>query len=67
MAHEQRTVTRAEFGQNLHEKAKDRAFMGDIQPLLRPDIQYDAPAALDLVRAKIVSILPGDPWRGATT
>ena len=57
-------VSRAQFEQNLHEKESDRAFLSDIEPLLRPGLAYDAAAAIDVVRRSLIELLPGDPWRG---
>lgn len=59
------SVSRAEFEANLHGKESDDAFMSDIGPLLRPGIEYSSSIAMDRVRAEIVSLLPGEPWRGS--
>lgn len=67
MKHEKHTVSRAEFERNLHEKALDAAFLGDLTPLLAGNVLYDSGAALDLVRERIVARLPGEPWRGVTS
>jgi len=58
------SVSRAQFEQNLHYKQTDRAFLEDVKPLLRADVDYDAAVAIKLVREAIVSMLPGSPWRG---
>jgi len=65
MNHEGHSVSRAQFEQNLHEKESDRDFMDDMMPLLRPSLRYDAVAAISLVRAELIGLLPGAPWRGA--
>ncbi len=64
MKHEGHAVSRAQFEQNLHEKQSDPAFLGDVKPMLRPDIQYDAETALAQVRKTLIERLPGAPWRG---
>lgn len=56
-------VSRAQFEANLHKKRTDKAFLNDIYPLLRPGLEYDSTAALDIVRRALIGILPGDPWR----
>ena len=58
-------LSRAEFEANLHGKESDDAFMSDIGPLLRPGIEYSPSIAIDRVRATIISLLPGEPWRGS--
>lgn len=57
-------VTRAEFERNLGAKARDRAFLGDVRPMLAPGLDYDPGDALDLVRREFVARLPGAPWKG---
>ena len=42
MRREGHSVSRAQFEQNLHDKESDPAFLEDIKPLLRADVQYDA-------------------------
>lgn len=64
MQREGHSVSRAEFEANLHGKESDDAFMSDIGPLLRPGIEYSPVTAMDRVRSTIVSLLPGEPWRG---
>jgi predicted nucleotidyltransferase component of viral defense system len=64
MKHEGHTVSRAQFEQNLYDKQSDPAFLQDIKPLLRPDIDYDAEQAMTLVRNQLIERLPGGPWRG---
>ncbi|MBI3458621.1 MAG: nucleotidyl transferase AbiEii/AbiGii toxin family protein [Candidatus Rokubacteria bacterium] len=56
-------VTRAEFERNLAAKARDRAFLGDVRPMLAPEIDYDPLAAIDLVSREFVRRLPGAPWK----
>jgi predicted nucleotidyltransferase component of viral defense system len=64
LAQEGRTVTRAQFEENLSGKRKDPDFRGDVGPLLRPGYAWDFEAALDAVLKKLVALLPGEPWKG---
>ncbi len=64
MEAEGRRVTRAQFERDLAAKAEDRAFLGDVQPMLAPDVVYDPLAAIDMVQAEFVARLPGAPWKG---
>ena len=66
MAEGGHTVTRAQFERNLHEKARSRGFRRDIRPLLRPDSNqdFDIDEALDVVRERLIRMLPGEPWQG---
>lgn len=57
-------ITRAQFEANLAAKLEDPAFVGDLGPLLREEIAYDAAKAAALVREKLLSLLPGEPWKG---
>ena len=65
LARSKHTVSRAQFEANLAAKLSTTEFVGDITPLLRQDIGYDAAEAGELVAAKLVSQLPGSPWKGA--
>ncbi len=59
-------VSRAEFEENLAAKLDDPAFTGDIGPLLAPGIEaaYDVADAGAHVGRALVSLLPGEPWKG---
>ncbi len=57
-------VTRAQFERDRAAKAQDRAFLGDVQPMLAPGVVYDPLVALAMVRAEFVARLPGAPWKG---
>jgi predicted nucleotidyltransferase component of viral defense system len=58
------SISRAQFEQNIYEKQSDRAFLEDIQPLLRADLDYDPGLAMKRVRESLIEKLPGAPWRG---
>ncbi|MBL0941924.1 MAG: nucleotidyl transferase AbiEii/AbiGii toxin family protein [Alphaproteobacteria bacterium] len=57
-------VSRAEFEENMTYKLQDAVFRDDIVLLLAADLTYDQLNAYRLVYEKIISNLPGDPWRG---
>lgn len=59
-------VSRARFEANLHEKRGHPSFRADIQPLLRPHTGWDFDAAMDLVLARLVALVPGEPWKGSS-
>jgi len=65
LAEEGRTVTRAQFEENLAGKRVDPDFRDDVGPLLRPGFSWDFEAALDAVLQKLVALLAGEPWKGA--
>ena len=65
MAEEDNAVTRAQFEANLNQKAADRDFRGDMLPLLRPGVTWDFDRAMATVLTHLVTLLPGDPWKGA--
>lgn len=58
------SVSRAQFEANLAEKSENRTFHDDIQPLFAPGTDYDPQTALAVVMERLVSKLPGDPWKG---
>jgi predicted nucleotidyltransferase component of viral defense system len=62
--HQGLSISRAQFEENLYHKENDAAFLKDITPLLRPEIQYDPQAAIQSVKKFLIELLPGDPWRG---
>lgn len=65
MAHQKVTVTRAQYESNLHKKIQDKAFTGDIIPLLSAGApQFDPGEAAQKVQQKLLSLLPGDAWKG---
>lgn len=64
MASDGAAVTRAMFEANLSEKVASAAFRSDVLPLLRDGDVYAVDAAGDLVLDRLVSRLPGEPWRG---
>ena len=57
-------VSRAEFEANLHEKRGASLFRSDMEPLLHPGTAWDLDVAMDAVLERIVSRLPGEPWKG---
>jgi predicted nucleotidyltransferase component of viral defense system len=56
-------VTRAEFEANLSEKVQNATFRADVTLLLRDSAAYDIDAASAIVRDRLVSRLPGAPWK----
>lgn len=65
VGHEDSTVSRAQFEANLADKLKSAVFLDDIQPLISTGVSYDPVAAAEVVGNKLVSRLPGEPWKGA--
>ena len=59
MQREGHAVSRAQFEQNLHDKESDPAFLADIRPLLRADVEYEATTAIADIREVIIDKLPG--------
>ena len=46
------------------EKYKHNDFISDMRVLLTPDQHWDFKEAFDLVQEEVISILPGEPWKG---
>ncbi|MDE2184865.1 MAG: nucleotidyl transferase AbiEii/AbiGii toxin family protein [Alphaproteobacteria bacterium] len=57
-------VTRALFERNFEEKLRDPQFTADIGPLLAGTYTWDSAAAANAVSSRLISLLPGDPWKG---
>jgi predicted nucleotidyltransferase component of viral defense system len=56
-------MTRAQFEANLHGKRSHPSFRTDVEPLLRPDINWNLDAAMDTVLEKLIARLPGEAWK----
>lgn len=59
-------TTRAQVEENLALKMRDAVFLADLSPLLASDDSWDPVVAEALVSERLVALLPGDPWKGAT-
>ncbi len=64
MDHGGHKITRALFEQNLAEKMADAEFLADISPLLSDGYKWDPEAEAPLVSARLIELLPGEPWKG---
>ena len=58
------SVTRAQFEANMAAKIADTPFLADVQPLLRTGVSHDSAEAWSRVHTRLVSRLPGEPWKG---
>lgn len=63
MAHENKTISRAEFERNLHLKIKDPIFLGDMESLILQPELYSVQEAYKTIMTAIISHLSGDPWK----
>ena len=62
--HSGHKVSRAEYEKALYEKREDVEFLSDITPLLPIESQnYNPLQAFIDVEKKLISLLPGDPWK----
>lgn len=64
LKHDELTVSRAEFEQNLADKLDDAEFLADISPLLAPEYQWEPEPEAEAVSKKLIELLPGEPWKG---
>ena len=60
-------ITRAMFEQGLFQKRSRSDFKYDIEPLLKPDLQWNFEEAFQMVEQEIIGYLPGEPWKGKKT
>lgn len=57
-------VTRALFERNMENKLQDPGFEDDIVPLLAPGRHWDMEESAAKVSARLIELLPGEPWKG---
>lgn len=57
-------VTRALFERNMENKLQDPRFEEDIIPLLAPGRHWDMEESARIVLTRLISLLPGEPWKG---
>lgn len=60
-------VTRAVFEENLSAKLEDSRFQSDIPPLLAEGRDWNIVDAAALVMQTLCPLLPGEPWKRATS
>lgn len=65
--HDNQIISRALFEENLEKKQQDRDFLIDMEKLLPHKIEWKPVEAIFKVKQEIISLLPGDPWRGNQT
>ena len=66
MEREGTPVTRAMFERNLAGKIGDAQFNADMSALLRPGFEWQPAEAARTVSGRLISLLPGEPWKGET-
>ncbi len=66
MERERRPVTRAMFERNLAGKIGNTQFNADMSALLRPGFEWQPAEAARTVYEQLISLLPGEPWKGET-
>ena len=64
MEKEEGRITRAMFERNLAAKLRMPEFGADIGPLLAPGYMWDIEEAARTVSQELITLLPGDPWKG---
>ena len=57
-------VTRAMFERNLGRKIGDAQFNADMSALLRSGFEWRPREAARTVSERLISLLPGEPWKG---
>ena len=62
--HDGLSISRAEFEANLQGKLADPVFRRDVEPLLAVGTDWDPAAAASYALSELVSLLPGEPWKG---
>lgn len=62
--HEGEEVTRALFEKSLAFKRDHQDFRLDMRPLLPPSVEWDFDRAYNLVLADVISLIPGEAWKG---
>lgn len=57
-------ISRAEYEANMAQKLVSADFRNDVVPLLRDPADYEVDAAFRVVHARLISRIPGEPWKG---
>jgi hypothetical protein len=52
------------FERNLAAKLRMPEFAADIGPLLAPGYDWNMEEAARIVSARLITLLPGEPWKG---
>ena len=66
MDREGNPVARAMFERNLAGKIGDAQFNADMSALLRPGFEWRSAKTARTVSEQLISLLPGEPWKGET-
>ena len=64
LEYEGKRVSRAQFERNLFSKLEDTTFLSDVEPLISTDYSWSSKDAAGYVQNEILTLLPGDPWKG---
>ena len=59
------SASRAEYEANMASKLVEPDFRNDVVPLLSSGAHYDVDQAYESVHARLISLIPGAPWKGA--
>jgi predicted nucleotidyltransferase component of viral defense system len=58
------SISRAQYEASMAQKLLSADFRNDVIPLLRDESGYDIDEAYGLVRQRLISRIPGEPWKG---
>jgi predicted nucleotidyltransferase component of viral defense system len=64
LEHEGLSISRAQYEASMAQKLLSADFRNDVVPLLRDESGYDIDEAYGLVRQRLISRIPGEPWKG---
>ena len=59
------SISKTQFEENLTQKLSSELFIRDMNPLLVSGLNWDINDAAMLVKERFLSLLPGEPWKGA--
>ncbi len=66
IAHDDVTVSRAEFEANLAAKLSSAVFLEDLRILVPAEVEFDPAKAVQIVKNELIAKLPGRPWKGVS-
>jgi predicted nucleotidyltransferase component of viral defense system len=64
LGHAGLSVSRAEYEANMAGKLMEPSFRNDVVPLLSAGADYNVDQAYESVHARLISLIPGAPWKG---
>lgn len=67
LEHSGLSISRANFEENLYKKVTSQSFINDVYALAPNDTGFEVIEAMKYVHQNLITLLPGEPWKGDLT